>query len=73
MNRSMEDAGTRKGVIAKLFGVIMIILGIMDTMLAWRGGFAVNDFYIALIACGIFFYFIGAVRGYRNDSSSRGH
>lgn len=51
-----------KGVITRLLGVILIILGVLDSMLAWRGGFAVSDVYILLVASGVFVYFIGAVQ-----------
>ncbi len=58
----MEHEGSRKGAVTKLFGVILIILGVMDSMLSWRGGFEVSDFYVVLIASGIFLYIIGAIR-----------
>ncbi len=57
-----QDPVSRKGAKTKLFGVILIFLGILDSMLAWRGGFAVNDFYILLIALGLFLYAVGAIR-----------
>ena len=53
---------SNRGVITRLFGVILIILGVLDSMLAWRGGFAVSDVYVLLVASGIFVYFIGAVQ-----------
>jgi len=51
-----------RGVMTRLFGVVLIILGVLDSMLAWRGGFAVSDVYVLLVASGIFIYFIGAIR-----------
>jgi len=53
---------SNRGVITRLFGVILIILGVLDSMLAWRGGFAVSDVYVLLVASGIFVYFVGAVQ-----------
>jgi len=53
---------SNKGVMTRLFGVVLIILGVLDSMLAWRGGYAVSDMYILLVATGIFVYFIGAVQ-----------
>ena len=50
------------GVITRLFGVMLIILGVLNSMLAWRGGFAVSDVYVLLVASGLFIYFIGAVQ-----------
>lgn len=59
----MTDSGeTRKGAIAKIFGVVLIFLGVLDSMLAWRGGLALNSFYVFLMASGALLYFIGAVR-----------
>lgn len=55
-------ANNNKGVITRLLGVILIILGVLDSMLAWRGGFAISDLYVLLLASGIFVYFIGAVQ-----------
>ena len=57
-----NDEIKRKGVISKLFGIILIFLGTLDSMLSWRGGFAVNDFYFVLIASGILLYIVGAIR-----------
>ena len=53
---------SNRGVIPRLVGVILIILGVLDSMLAWRGGFPVSDLYVLLVASGIFVYFIGAVQ-----------
>ncbi len=51
-----------KGVKTRLLGVVLIIVGFMDSMLAWRGGFQVNSFYTLLIASGVLIYCIGAIR-----------
>ena len=51
-----------RGVMMRLFGVILIMVGVLDSMLAWRGGFAVSDVYVLLVASGIFIFFIGAVQ-----------
>jgi len=53
---------TNRGVMTRLFGVVLIIVGVLDSMLAWRGGFAINDVYVLLVATGIFVYFIGALQ-----------
>jgi hypothetical protein len=58
----MEKHEIRKGVKTKLFGVILIFLGILDSMLAWRGGLAVNDFYLLLFVSGVLLYIVGAIR-----------
>ncbi len=51
-----------RGAITRLFGVILVMLGSLNTMLAWRGSFEVHLFPTALIVIGLLFVFIGAVR-----------
>lgn len=51
-----------KGVVAKLLGVILMALGALDSMLAWRGGIAETDFYFALFLAGALLYVAGAIR-----------
>ena len=58
----MGQDGTRKGAIVKLFGVVLIFLGVLDSMLSWRGGSSVSAFYVWLIACGLLLYAAGAIR-----------
>lgn len=58
----MRQDGNRKGAITKLFGVVLIFLGVLDSMLSWRGGSSVSVFYVWLIACGLLLYAAGAVR-----------
>ncbi len=58
----MENDEPGKGAIIKLFGVVLIFLGTLDSMLSWRGGFAVSDFYVFLIASGVLLYAVGAIR-----------
>lgn len=50
----------RKGVVAKLFGVILMALGALDSMLAWRAGLADGDAYLFLILGGALLYALGA-------------
>ncbi|MCZ7562864.1 MAG: hypothetical protein M5U08_02835 [Burkholderiales bacterium] len=54
--------GAARGVLPKLFGVALMGLGALDAMLAWRGGFAVADFALALFAAGALLCFAGALR-----------
>ncbi len=51
-----------RGAILRLFGVILIILGWLNTMLSWRGGFEVASFHAMLLATGIVLCLIGAIR-----------
>lgn len=53
----------RRGVAIKLFGVILVFLGTLDSMMLWRGGFALNEAYVLLILTGIFLYIVGSIRG----------
>jgi hypothetical protein len=58
----MRDDTSKKGVKTKLFGVGLIFLGALDSMLFWRGGLVVNDFYLLLFVLGCIIYIIGAIR-----------
>jgi hypothetical protein len=63
----MEETGldrsrSKKGVVTKLFGVIFIFLGALDSMVAWRGGFTVSTSFAILIGIGMLLYAIGAIR-----------
>ncbi len=52
----------KAGVKTKLFGVVLLFVGILDSLLAWRGGFAMNSFYVFLIGAGLFLYLVGSIR-----------
>ena len=51
-----------KGVKTKLFGVILMIVGTLDSMLSWRGGLDVSNFYFLLLAAGMLLYIVGMIR-----------
>jgi hypothetical protein len=51
-----------RGAIIRLFGVILIILGTLNTMLSWRGGFTVEPFHAMLIGAGLLLCLIGSIR-----------
>ena len=69
----MQNEGLTKGFIIKLFGVVLVFLGALDSMLTWRGGFAPSDFHFWLIAAGLLLYGIGAVRhGFNDPRPERG-
>ncbi len=59
------DTPEKKGVITKLFGVILIFVGSLDLMLFWRGGLATGSLYFAFIAAGAFLYVVGSIRQIR--------
>ncbi|MDP7652791.1 MAG: hypothetical protein QGF38_13925 [Rhodospirillales bacterium] len=54
--------GNNRGAIIGLFGVILIILGALNTMLSWRGGLDVHPFHAMLIGTGLLLCLIGAIR-----------
>ena len=63
----MEETGldkheAKKGVVIKLFGVIFIFLGALDSMMAWRGGFTISTTFAILIVTGALLYAVGAIR-----------
>lgn len=62
-----ERGGARKGYIIKLFGVVVIFLGLLDAMLAWRGGLPSDTFYVWLVGAGLILYVGGAIRSRQND------
>ena len=57
-----DNPRARRGVITKLFGVILVFLATLDGMLSWRGGIAISDFYLFLFAAGLFLFALGAIR-----------
>ncbi len=61
MNTTAETA-PKRGVKTKILGVGLLFVGLMDSMLSWRGGFAVAEFYVVLIAAGLVLIAIGTVR-----------
>lgn len=58
----MTEPRPRKGVKTKLMGVVLVFLGLMDSMLSWRGGVELSDFYLLLIAAGLGLYLVGSIR-----------
>ncbi len=63
---SEDNIGTEnKGVIPKLLGVVSIILGFLDSMLSWRGGFELDPLFIALILGGVLLYITGSLASKR--------
>lgn len=60
----------RPGVKTKLIGFILIVLGILDSLLTFRGGIP-NEEYLWLIVFGAFVFAIGAARGRRQSPEIR--
>jgi hypothetical protein len=60
-NAEIFHDGSR-GAIFRIFGVILIILGWLDTMLSWRGGLEIVPFHAMLMVMGLVLYMIGAIR-----------
>ncbi len=58
----VNEETARPGVKTKLFGVIVIFVAVLDTMLSWRGGLTVSSFYLALFTAGIALYAVGSLR-----------
>jgi hypothetical protein len=63
------DSHERRGVKTRLFGVVLMILGFLDSLLTLRGGMP-NEKYLILIGIGAAIFAIGAVRS-RRDSRRR--
>ncbi len=65
----MSAAGERppkRGVKTKILGVCLLFLGFMDSMLAWRGGFEVDQLYVVFIVAGLALVAIGTLRQRRD-------
>jgi predicted lipid-binding transport protein (Tim44 family) len=60
-----------KGVIFRLFGVMLIFVGMLDSMLNWRAGLGITGFYIFLIIAGLAVYAVGAIRRHRDPGTFR--
>ncbi len=62
--RETADDGSdnSRGAIIRLFGVILIILGALNSMLSWRGGFDFFSFQVLLFAVGLLLCLIGTIR-----------
>ena len=63
MQDAASDEKPVRGVKTRLFGVVLVFVGALDSMLSWRGGLAVSDFYLVLMAAGFFLLIVGAIRG----------
>ncbi len=61
--------GEKRGVKTKLLGVVMISLGVLDSLLTLRGGLP-SEKYILLIVLGILVFIIGAVRAGRQPDDT---
>ncbi len=64
----MEAEYGKRGVKTKLFGFILIVLGVLDSLLTLRGGIPAYKF-LFLIFVGVCVFAIGAVRGAKHPSS----
>jgi len=59
----------RKGAKTKMFGAGLLFLGALNSMLSWRGGFAVSGFSASLLAVGVVLLVVGAIRAGQNEKS----
>lgn len=64
---AQAETTPKRGVKTKILGVGLLFVGLMDSMLAWRGGFEVAEFYVVFIAAGLALIAIGTLRQ-RRDS-----
>jgi len=62
MSRTSERDYSPRGAVFKLFGVVLIILGALNTMLSWRGGFEMMSLPVYLMAVGGLLCLIGVIR-----------
>ncbi|MFQ5356075.1 MAG: hypothetical protein ACE5DY_06245 [Mariprofundaceae bacterium] len=62
----------KRGVKTRLIGVVLIALGVLDSLLTLRGGLPSEE-YLILIALGFALFAIGAVRGRRHSLRRTNH
>lgn len=65
----MNPAHVNRGATVRLFGVLLLFLGMLDNLLAWRGGYGPGNFPAMLLAAGIFLYALGAILRIRGGVS----
>jgi hypothetical protein len=63
MSEAPDAFVPRRGVKTRLVGVVLIFLGILDSLLVWRGGATPGDPFLLLLAAGVALYVVGAIRG----------
>jgi hypothetical protein len=56
-------------VFLKVIGFMVLLIGTLNVMLAWKGGFVGSDFQMVLIGGGLIMMVMGAVAGQRAESS----
>ena len=62
----------RRGVKSRLVGVVLIALGVLDSLLTLRGGLP-SEKYLILIALGTVIFAIGAMRSRRDSLKGADH
>lgn len=65
----MNEVRANRGATVRLFGVVLLFLGTLDSLLAWRGGYGPGHFPAVLLASGIFVYALGAILKLRGGVS----
>lgn len=68
---SPDPIAVPAGALAKLFGVIVMAVGALNSLLAWRGGFPLDGFHGLLAGAGIAIYLFGAIRAQRANRANR--
>ncbi len=58
-NKNTNQTHNTRGAVVKLFGVVLIILGSLNSMLSWRGGFELVSLPIIMVSAGLFLTLIG--------------
>ena len=57
---TVADESSLKGVKTRIFGVMLICIGLLDSLLSWRGAAEVGEFPLGLLAAGLFLFVVGA-------------
>lgn len=72
MEANEEFYRERRGVKSRLVGVVLIALGVLDSLLTLRGGLP-SEKYMVLIAVGVIIFAIGAMRSRRDSLKGADH
>lgn len=67
----IEGLSAPKGIKKQIFGSCLFFLGALNTMLAIRGGWRVDWFYILLMAVGVFLFIYGGIQKRRRSQCSQ--
>ncbi len=70
LDTEIENEVPKKGIKTKIIGVIMMLLGGLNSMLLWKGGLPLRHSFLLIFAVGLLLYVIGTIRGRESDKEN---